>query len=307
MGSKSTRVLYQQGYDYPFDHTKPLFKDSSIILANLEGPLTDTGTPTPDKKYVYKSPANQVIQALKNAGINAVTLANNHIMDYGDEGLNNTIQALDAAHIAHVGAGSNLAQARKPALFNIDGITVGLLGYSLTFPESYWATDEIAGTAFGQEEEIRADIKALRARTDAIIVSFHWGRELQTELRPYQARLAHLAIDNGATAVIGHHPHIMQGVEAYKNGIIFYSLGNYVFGSYSNNVQYGGLANLQIDNHGIQSMQLNILDINNFRRDFQPTPMTGTRLEKSIQEIITLSEQLGTKLTREENKVIFNR
>ena len=307
MGSKSTRVLYQQGYDYPFDHTKPLFKDSSIILANLEGPLTDTGTPTPDKKYVYKSPANQVIQALKNAGINAVTLANNHIMDYGDEGLNNTIQALDAAHIAHVGAGSNLTQARKPALFNIDGITVGLLGYSLTFPESYWATDEIAGTAFGQEEEIRADIKALRARTDAIIVSFHWGRELQTELRPYQARLAHLAIDNGATAVIGHHPHIMQGVEAYKNGIIFYSLGNYVFGSYSNNVQYGGLANLQIDNHGIQSMQLNILDINNFRRDFQPTPMTGTRLEKSIQEIITLSEQLGTKLTREENKVIFNR
>ncbi len=307
MGGTATPTLETEGYDHPFEATKKLFSASDIIIGNLEAPLTSRGIPTPDKRYIFRTPADKVAPALKNAGFNIVTLANNHSMDYGLLGLQDTIKALKQHQIAHIGAGSSLTAAREPYIFNINSLRVGFLGYSLTFPEEYWADETRGGTAFAREEQMREDLKRLRVKADVIVVSFHWGREQQTKLRPYQSRMGRIAIDEGASLVLGHHPHIMQGIEAYKKGLIVYSLGNYVFGSFSNRVQYGGLANIELDSAGFKSMQLNILDVNNFRQKFQPELMKEKGLKDALEQLIKLSEAQNTALTIRGEQLILSR
>ncbi len=296
MAGTSAPIMQKRGYDYPFSKTKHLFQDSDVIIGNLEGPLTSRGTANRDKKYVFRSPARHVAPALKAAGFNVVTLANNHTIDYGIIGLNDTIQALNSEKIAYIGAGNNLEEARKPYIFEKSGFKVAFLGYSLTYPEEFWADWNKAGTVFGYEHTIRQDIQRLHGQVDSIVVSFHWGREGTTKLRAYQTHLGRVAIDEGAALVIGHHPHIMQGIERYKHGLILYSLGNYVFGSYSNRSQFGGIANVVLNRKGVVALQLTPIDTNNFRRHFQPIPLTGKRLQSALSAVQQLAQDRHTNL-----------
>ena len=116
LDGSSRRVMAEQGYDYPFVHMHQYFADAQIVFGNVEGPLTDRGTPDPDKTFVFRSPPDEVAAALKTAGFNVVSLANNHTLDYGAEGLAQTLAALDAVGIQYAGAGADLMAARKPAL-----------------------------------------------------------------------------------------------------------------------------------------------------------------------------------------------
>ncbi len=307
LGGTSTTTVMDNGYDHPFTETKPLYANADIVIGNLEGPLTSRGSPAQNKRFVYRTPAHKVTPALKNAGFHIVTLANNHSMDYGITGLQDTIRSLEEHHIAHIGAGETLQSARRAYVFQSKGLKIGFLGYSLTFPEEFWANQEKGGTAFAREKQLRDDLRLLRNETDAIVVSFHWGRELQTELRPYQSRMGRMAIDEGAALVIGHHPHIMQGIEAYKHGLILYSLGNYTFGSYSNRVQYGGIANVELDSNGFRSLELSIIDINNFRQQFQPKPMKNKRLQHALHEVKELSKVQNTVLSIQGEKLTLTR
>src|SRR5271169_625273 len=125
----SRPVLTGLGYDYPFAQVRQYFSGSQIVFGNLEGPLTDRGTPDADKKFVFHSPPAKVSAALKNAGFNVVSLANNHTLDYGADGLAQTVEALDAAGIQHAGAGANLMVARQPAMFEIHAEKVAILAY----------------------------------------------------------------------------------------------------------------------------------------------------------------------------------
>src|SRR5690606_1761556 len=225
-------------------------KNADLTIGNLETPLTDRGSPMVEKTYLFRNPPDKVAPALKSAGFDIVTLANNHILDYGVEGLRDTIRSLQDVGIAHVGAGMNLQEARRPVVLTLpDGQTVGFLGYSNTFPEEFWATPSSPGTAFGHVKHVQSDVQALVERNiDIIVVSFHWGRERQPRLRAYQPLLAHAAIDAGADLVLGHHPHILQGVERYKNGLVLYSLGNYTFSTFSNSVYTSVVAQIDFRN-----------------------------------------------------------
>ena len=109
---------------------------------------------------------------------------------------------------------------------------------------------------------------------DSIVISLPWSREGQTELRPYQQKMGYMVIDEGASLVIGYHPHIMQGIERYKSGLILYSLGNHV--------QFGGLAGLTLTVKGVEDLSLTLLDVNNFCRDFKPIPLEGEALAKAF-------------------------
>jgi len=307
MGGTSAPIMANMGYDYPFETTKPLYLDSDIVIGNLEGPLTSQGNPVLDKYYVYRTPINKVAPALAQAGFDIVTLANNHSLDYGITGLRDTIISLEKHHIAHIGAGRTLKEARKAHVFERNGLKIGFLGYPLTFPEEYWANEKQGGTSFAREEFMREDLQILRKKVDCIVVSFHWGRELQTELRPYQTRMGRMAIDEGADVVIGHHPHIMQGIERYKNGVLLYSLGNYVFGSYSNKVQFGGIAKIILDQKGFKQLEVSLIDINNFRQQFQPKLLQEPLLSQSLTEIIQLSNAQKTKLLIQDGKLTLER
>ncbi len=289
-------VLQENGYDYPFVHMLPVFKDSQIVIGNLEGPLTTRGTAEEGKTYTFRSPPGKVSAALKAAGFSVVTLANNHTLDYGPEGLAQTLEALDAEGIQHIGAGENLAAARRAAIVMVKGQRIAFLGYSVTLPETFYASDHKAGTAFAREEQVRADVIAARQQADIVIVSFHWGQEGKTELRDYQTHLGHVAIDAGAQAVLGHHPHILQAIEYYKGGVILYSLGNFTFGSYSKTAATSAVAQLSFRHGRLSALRMVPILVDNFEVQFQPRVLTGADADAVVSNLQRLSALQHTTL-----------
>jgi poly-gamma-glutamate synthesis protein (capsule biosynthesis protein) len=296
LGGTGTPEFERFGYDYPFDKTRALLKQSHIVFGNLEGPLTHADHAPVAKKYVYRSPPEKVAPALRNAGFSVVSLANNHAMDQGVDGLRHTLEALDRVGIQHAGAGMNLAEARRPAILDAGGARVAFLAYTLTFPEEFWATHDRPGSPFGHEAQVRADIVAAKQRADIVLVSFHWGQEGKTELRDYQKRLGRAAIDAGAGAVIGHHPHVLQGVERYRHGVILYSLGNFAFGTYGPEAFRSVVAQLTFVDRQLAEVRLYPLNVRNAEVVFQPTPLRGMEATQVVAEMQRLSQPLGTQL-----------
>ncbi len=305
LGGTGTPEFQKFGYDYPFEKTRALLKQSHIVFGNLEGPLTHTDHEAVAKKYRYRSPPEKVAPALANAGFSVVSLANNHAMDQGAEGLKHTIEALDRAGVKHTGAGMNLAEARKPAILNAQGARVAFLAYTLTFPEEFWATTDRAGSPFGHEREVRADIAAAKQQADIVLVSFHWGQEGKTELRDYQKQLGRAAIDAGASAVLGHHPHVLQGVERYKNGVILYSLGNFTFGTYGPEAFTSAVAELTFRAKQLAEVRLHPMNVRNAEVVFQPTPLTGAEADKVVAGLQALSRPLGTPLESRDGTAVL--
>lgn len=298
-------VFAQHGYDYAFAAVKHLFTGASAVFGNLEGPLTDRGTAEQDKTYVFRSPPAPVSRALHTAGFTVVSLANNHTLDYGAEGLAQTQEALEAAGIAYTGAGRNLAEARRPVIVHAAGKTLAFLAYSVTLPEHFYAGPGKPGTAFGHEAHVRADVRAARQQADIVLVSFHWGQEGKTVLRDYQVQLGRAAIDAGAAAVLGHHPHILQGIERYRDGIILYSLGNFTFGSYSKQAQVSAIAELVFDGHRVSALRMHPINVNNFQVEFQPKPLTGAAADRVVNELISLSAQRQTVVASESGAAVL--
>jgi len=288
-------VMQEQGYHYAFRQLRPMFESADVVFGNLEGPLTARGAADGDKTYVFRSPPFAASMALVLANFRVVSLANNHTMDYGPEGLADTMAALDMAGIAYAGAGSNLQGARRPAIVEAGGRRVAFLAYSMTLPDTFYATDARAGTAFGHEEHVREDVAAARAIADVVMVSFHWGQESSTQLREYQVRLGHAAIDAGAAAVIGHHPHIVQSVERYRDGVILYSLGNFAFGSYSSRSS-GALAELLVVGDRLATLRMHPVNVNNFEVQFQPQLLEGEAARQAVNTLVLLAQARNTEL-----------
>jgi len=309
LGGTATPELRQLGYDYPFERTRDILKQAHVVFGNLEGPLTHGGSPILPKQYLFRSPPEQVAPALARAGFTVVSLANNHSLDYGSDGLEDTRSALSKAGIRSVGAGRNEAEARTAVFLpcqpsqdkdtTVVGTTLAILAYSLTFPEEFWSGPEKPGTAFGHEQHIRTDVAAARQKADIVVVSFHWGQEGKTDLRDYQMLLAHAAIESGAMAVIGHHPHILQGIERYRDGIILYSLGNFSFGSYSKDATRSAIALISFQNKLWHSLKLIPINVQNSEVVFQPRPLSGAEADEVVHQLQNLSQTLGTRLEAE--------
>lgn len=305
LGGTATPEMRKYGYDYPFELTKDILKQAQIVFGNLEGPLTDGGAAGTVKQYVFRSPPDKVAPALARAGFNVVSLANNHTLDYGPEGLEDTRAALEKAGIRHAGAGRNVTDARQPVYMMANGTTVAFLAYSLTFPEEFWAGPDKPGTAFGHEKHVRADVATARQTADVVVVSFHWGQEGKTELRDYQTQLARAAIDSGASAVLGHHPHILQGVEHYKHGVILYSLGNFAFGSFSNTATRSAIALLTFRDRQWRELRLVPLNVKNAEVVFQPRPLVGRDATEVVEHLQQLSQSLGTMLENRDGVAVL--
>jgi len=272
LGGSAGATLQAQGNAYPFAATASLLRGADIAVANLEAPLTDGGAPVADKTFTFRVPMRSAA-AIEAAGIDVLTLANNHLGDYGPQGVLDTRAALAAAGLHATGAGKDLAEARRPTAIAGRHGSVGFLAYSNTLPTDFYATASRPGTAPGWPALFRADIERLKRYVDYVVVSFHWGAEKMTAPKDYQRQYARLAIDAGADVVLGHHPHVLQGAEWYKGRIIFYSLGNYAFGSWSRNAQVGGLAKVVLDGGAVTSAALLPLNVANHQVQFQPRPL----------------------------------
>lgn len=201
-------VAAQRGYDWFLSGLKALFDADDLTLVNFEGTLTEE-TQKKEKLFNFKGPAAYT-DILTLGGVEAVNVANNHTLDYGEQGRTDTIANLEAAGLVVSGNG-------QLGIFEKDGVKVGMTGYCFPYKDS--------------KKDITADVKALReAGCQIVIASFHWGSEYRDDFTAEQRSIGRAAIRAGADAVVGHHPHIVQGVEAYEDTYILYSLGNLVFG-----------------------------------------------------------------------------
>jgi poly-gamma-glutamate synthesis protein (capsule biosynthesis protein) len=249
----------------------PYFRQSAIAFCNCEWPLTDRGEPVPGKAGRVVRSAPDKVGLYEAGGFDVVSLANNHIMNYGAAGLAQTLEVLDKAGVAHCGAGMDLADSHRPAVIERDGLRVAFLAYTSVFAPGFEAAEDRPGMAVvrveasyrvpkrlhevpgmpmavetvpdpGDTERMLEDIRAAHELADAVVVSFHWGISMGYQhLAGYQRELGHVAIDAGADLVVGHHPHTIQPVEIYKGRVIAYCPGHCGFDMESASFSYDSI------------------------------------------------------------------
>lgn len=266
-----------QNYEQAFA-AMPEYRQADLAMVNLENPLTRATTPLAGKQFAFKAdPA--AVKVLEAGGVDIVTLANNHTMDYQEAGLEETIATLDQAGIQHVGAGRNVKDARRPDIIEVKGQRIAYLGYYSADFEI--ASETRAGSNYAEEKRIAEDIQALRKQVDWIIVNYHWGAELATHPADWQMELARFTIDQGADVVVGHHPHVLQGAEIYKGRPIAYSLGNFIFGG--NPRRDYDTAVLKVAVNKDKQMKVEFLPVE--VRNYQPKVVSGDRGVEILQQI----------------------
>jgi poly-gamma-glutamate synthesis protein (capsule biosynthesis protein) len=294
LGHRAGPWIEREGPGYPFVNVMPILLEADVVIGNLESPLSTRGVAVENKKFTLRADP-RAADALKAAGIRVVTLANNHIMDFGPLALQDTLTALGAGGILATGAGMNLDDARAPAILKVGDRTMAFLSYSLTFPVEFYASAGRPGTAPGYREYVRADIEKARSRADLVIVSFHWGAELMATAKDYQQELGRKSVDWGADLVLGHHPHVLQEIERYKGRLIVYSLGNFVFGSESDRTNTSIILLCTFRGKELVRVEAVPLDVNNYRVTYQPRVLTGEQAETVIGELNAFSERFGTR------------
>ncbi len=296
--------IEEYGSAYPYKYTAYIFKEADISFANLESPLSTEGEPIPDKEYTFRAHP-QVAEGLKEVGFDVLSLANNHILDYGKGALFETIEVLDSRMIFHIGAGRNIQEAREPAMVKVKSRRFGFLAYSNTLPKEFWAEEDKPGTAYGKFSRVKEDVKELKEKVDFLIVSFHWGNEEEIAPQEYQRNLAHLAIDQGADIILGHHPHILSGIETYGNGVIIYSLGNFAFGSYSEKVKESAIFRFHFSKDKLQKLEIIPISVYNKRVKFQPRILKKEGAAEVLERIRKLSKEFNTKIKIKNSKGII--
>ncbi len=284
-------IINEKGGGYPFRHLKSVLNSGDIVCANLEAPFVEKGSPA-EKAFVFKVPP-AFVTSLQAGNINLVALANNHIVDYGVEGIRSTKNALQSAGIKYAGAGETLAEAYRPALIEINGNRIAFFSYSMTLPKTFFATDSTGGTAYPEIKIMTDSITIYAQRKWFVIVAFHWGKELQEIPDQYQVRMAHKVIDAGGSMVIGHHPHILQGVEVYRGKPVFYSLGNFIFASYSEHARRSMIVKAVITPEDLKSVELVPINVYNKEVVFSPRLLKGEERSNLLHHIQKISVELN--------------
>lgn len=270
----SLNAYYESyGSEYFLQNVKSIFSADDLTIANFEGTLTDSEE-REEKQFAFKAPA-EFSSILSDGSVEAVTLANNHSHDYGEQGFADTLTALDQEGITHFGYD-------ETAVIEVKGIKVGLVGI-------YELKDHLERT-----EQLKQNIAKVKEEGAVItIVIFHWGNEKEEIPDSNQMTLGRLAIDEGADLVCGHHPHVLQGIETYKGKNIVYSLGNFCFGGNSYPSDMDSMIFQQtftIDKNGVSAdNDTNIIpcsissdyDYNNY----QPTPAEGGEADRILNKI----------------------
>jgi len=298
--------VQRNGPEWPFAKVVDRLRSSDLRFGNLEFALSDRGVQA-RKDYTFRAPPSAA-QSLGLAGINLVDLANNHVLDYGGQGLLDTLSALARAGVAHTGAGADDQSAHAPAIVEVDGVRTAWLAYvnvpddSVTgfVARSLDAGPGRPGVAWGTPAVIQRDVTAARQVADVVIVAIHSGFEYTAEPNSIQRDLAHAAIDAGAALVLGAHPHVLQGIEYYRGGVIAYSLGNFIFDLDESDLAHFGLPSvltvilrLSLDTKGVTGIELYPAIIN--RNDFRPEPVFGAAAKPVYDRIYQLTDALAKR------------
>ena len=270
-------------FSLPMAGVQDVLGTDDLTVANLETTLTQKARPASEGTFVFTGKP-EYAQILKLGSVDVVTLANNHTYDFGSEGITETTQALDAAGIAWFGA-------QKADIRSIRGLEIVNLGY-------VGGLDKVA-------TRVRRDVEKYKRRDNVVIVSFHWGLEGSNAALDDQKRLGHETIDAGADLVVGHHPHVIQGIEDYKGRKIVYSLGNFVFGGNGNPADKDAIifqqafAKAPDGKAGPVANTARAVPVRISSRtdtnDFRPVVLTGAEKERVLARLAEYSKPLGPR------------
>ena len=292
LGGRARKAVEEFGIDYPLAAVQPLLAMSPIVMANLEGPFAAKARRV-ERQFSYRVKPG-LAAALPCAGMNVVTLANNHLVDCDRDGVTETLDTLRLAGVSAVGAGASRSAAHAPVIMDAHGRRVGILAY-------YWnnrcaATSKLPGSAMDGPEALEQDIRALRSRADRIVVTFHWGIPYDRTPSGEDRAKAHFAVDCGADVVIGHHPHVLQPFEIYRGRPIFYSVGNFAFGS-GNSRAEGCLIGIRFDDHATTATIYPLYVKNRDPRvNYQPKLLRGMTARRILLRLAQSSGSAGELL-----------
>jgi poly-gamma-glutamate synthesis protein (capsule biosynthesis protein) len=311
LGRLVNQAVLQRGPRYPWGDVLPLVREADLALVNLECTIAESGEPFEPPRVFYFRAHPKAIEVLTLAGIDYVTLANNHALDFQAPALLETIRHLDEHGIAHAGAGANLAEASRPAMLEAGGIKVGVVAFADHFRE-YGATEETPGTriiTISTEEQhfsrVREGIQAARdAGADLVVFSIHWGPNMRQVPSPGFVTFAHAVMDAGADIFHGHSAHIFQGIEIYKGKPILYDTGDliddyYVDPKLRNDQQL--LFLLTATSQGVERIELIPLLISYM----QVNRATGDDFDEIAERIRRLSADMGTEIRQEGDRLVI--
>ncbi len=286
-GEYLTALMEQQGYDYPYRQALLYLSEPDIMAGNLEMPITKRGTPIENQPYVYKG-SPDALPALRDAGFDVLSLATNHAMDQGVEGLQDTIKYMNEAGLGHMGTGNNDKEAFTPHIIETKGIKVAYIGLSRVIPLSSLKADRNTPGIAETYDTTRAAaaIKSAKDEADIVVVMVHWGEDGKDKPNDNQKSLAKAYIDAGADLVVGSHPHVLQGFEMYKGKWIAYSLGNFVFTAYPKEaLAETGVLDALCSKDGECSLTFNPMKV----VAGQPTPMQEEDAKTLLQRLTSIS------------------
>jgi poly-gamma-glutamate synthesis protein (capsule biosynthesis protein) len=301
LGRSLGEGILANGAAWPFEFVSGRLAAADLTFVNLESPVSERGEPV-NKDFTFRGPP-AAIDGLLDAGVDIVSLANNHAYDYGPEALLDTLDLVSAAGIVPVGAGRDAPSAGEAVVLERNGLRIAFLAYVSTPPDSgtgyslegTQATADAPGVNWLYPERIPTDVAAAETIADVVVVSMHTGPEYQENRSDLQVQAAHAAIDAGAALVIGHHPHVLQGIESYNGGLILYSLGNFVFDFDFVDFMFEGLpsslsvmAEIELTATGVTSCSLIPVVIG--EADGRPHPVEGEAAAPVLDRLARLSD-----------------
>lgn len=280
---------YDLGY---FSKLNPFYKcvgyfKNAVCIGNLEGAISDSNDKI--KKLFNFKGKREYLDILKKANINHVTLANNHVKDFGNSGLFDTLQNLNNFSIHHTGAGTNVELAKKPIVAIENGVKIGIASLDAIEPQ-FWAGESTCGTASLTKDNLKDIISSLKHEVDIIIIAMHFGEELAQNSNSFQKEYARYAIELGAHIIAGSHSHVIQGVEHYKHGVIFYSLGNFCFGGNSNPRDKDTFFPvIKVSSNGVIEYEIIPCKISgtDLFNDCFPTPQSGNEKHRILKKVFS--------------------
>ena len=271
---------------HPFENVKEVFKRKDILFGNLETVLSSKGEKAKKSVLLYSPPEN--VKYLKDADFDVLNIANNHILDLGVEGVENTLDMLNKNCLNFIGANKDKSISNH-LILERNGIKLGFLGYTI----GRFKVSEGISINKLKEKEIVADIESIKDKCDFVIVSLHWGTENIFYPSPKQIDLAHNLVDHGASLILGHHPHVVQGIEEYKNGLIAYSLGNFQFNPKlsQSKTNKSVILCVEFNEMGIKKYEIIPVEIDN---DFLPMVIEGQAKDEMLHFVSEISRRVSS-------------
>ena len=255
LGDGVATYIQAYGRRYPWRDVAPVLRKADIAFGNLECAISRRGRPEP-KTFTFRGSPASLRVARNYAGLDVVSNANNHSGDFGRRAFFDTLRFVDRFGLVGVGGGRNLSRALRPRVVSRLGLRVAFVGFENILPANFWAGAHRPGVPFATPSNVRRAVRAASRQAPVVVAAFHWGIERSPSPDSTQRSLARIAVDAGADAVIGSHPHVLQPIRRSEHRVIAYSLGNFVFAASSAGTTSTGILQLRLSRRGVESSKL---------------------------------------------------